>query len=470
MGKMKKQGTLVKSIRWYDGMVLVGFAVPGLLYASVGASVVALGALGAAVVWALSSLAGALQANIVSEVSAMFPQKSGGIGVLASQGLSRYARWIGSLSGFGYWFGWSIALAINGVLVGDYLQATILPHISPKLIGTLLLVALYLFNVYGLKPGVWAGYLLGILTVLPMVLMIVGGFASGQFDLGRLAQHMLPGHISWFSGSGLSLLATWMFIAGWSAYGTEAAATLAPEYMDTVKDTPRALRMSALVSMGLYVLMPLVAVGVLGLKQIQQNPYTAFIPMLNKIVGPIAGAIVLVTVLASLVLSANLATIDGSRTLYQASKDKNTLRMFGRLNHRGIPSVGMTLDLLVNVGFIWFLNNPIAILVASNVGYFVAWILMLGSFLMLRRNHATAHRPIHLKPKWIVIAIVLLALNTTFLIVGAPSYGSGPLLIGVGVLALSILMWVIRNYIEEPLAEGQRIFQILPMQEDELDA
>ncbi len=442
--------TLVKSVRWYDGVILIGFGVPGLLYPSVGSSVVALGALGAAVVWALSAIIGKFQANMVSEVAAMFPEKSGGIGILASEGISRYGKPFGALAAFAYWFGWTIVMAINGVLVGDYIKATIWPSASPELLGTVMLVLLYLFNVYGLKPGVWAGYALGVATVVPMGLMIVGAFFGGSFHWGHLAQVALPNHIGWTSMKGLGVVLTWMFIVGWSAYGTEAAATLAPEYHDTVRDTPKALRGSATISMAFYVLMPLAAVGVLGISQIQKSPYTAFAPMLDKILGPAAGGVVIITVLASLVLSANLATIGGSRTLYQAARDRHILTIFGYVNKRGIPAAGMTLDLIVNVAFIWALKNPIAILVASNVGYFVAWILMLVSFVLLRRDRKDVARPIKLKPAWVGGGVLLIALNTVFLIVGAPSYGAGPLLLGVGVLALSIVMWAVRNYFEEP--------------------
>ncbi len=33
----------------------------------------------------------------------------------------------------------------------------------------------------------------------------------------------------------------WLYILGWSTYGPEAAATFAPEYMDTKNDTRKAI-------------------------------------------------------------------------------------------------------------------------------------------------------------------------------------------------------------------------------------
>ena len=79
---------LVKGIRWWDGFVLA-IAVPGFLFPSLGLSVFALGALGAIIVWLGSVIIGALQNNIYSELAAMMPNKSGGIGIYANEGLER---------------------------------------------------------------------------------------------------------------------------------------------------------------------------------------------------------------------------------------------------------------------------------------------------------------------------------------------------------------------------------------------
>src|SRR5919197_6601800 len=79
---------LLKTIRWWDGFILA-LSVPGFLLPSLGPSVVALGALGAIVVWLVSVVIGALQNNIYAELATMMPNKSGGDGIYGHEGAQR---------------------------------------------------------------------------------------------------------------------------------------------------------------------------------------------------------------------------------------------------------------------------------------------------------------------------------------------------------------------------------------------
>src|SRR4029079_3706980 len=56
----------------------------------------------------------------------------------------------------------------------------------------------------------------------------------------------------------------WLYFMCWSSYGIEVVATFAPEYKDTQRDTPLALRSAALFSGVVYVLLPLGLGGTLG--------------------------------------------------------------------------------------------------------------------------------------------------------------------------------------------------------------
>ena len=49
----------------------------------------------------------------------------------------------------------------------------------------------------------------------------------------------------------------YLFLLGWSSYGTEAAATFAPEYRDTVGETRKAFVSSATFSLLVFTLLPL---------------------------------------------------------------------------------------------------------------------------------------------------------------------------------------------------------------------
>jgi amino acid transporter len=448
---------LVKTIRWWDGFVLA-LSVPGFLFPSLGGSVAALGALGAIIVWLISVVMGALQNNIYAELATMMPYKSGGIGIYANEGIKRYATFVGPLVTWGYWFAWSTVLSIFGLLVGDYMQAELWPTNHdpnlPKWIGTVMLLGLWAFNIVGLRPGVWLSYLLGVLTMIPMLIVMFVPFLNGSFHAHNLLPLVLPNHVGWLTWAGISLMLSWLYIAGWSSYGFECVATFAPEFTNTLKDTPRALRLSAIFSVLVYGLVPLGLVGVLGVgvpgkSGVQANIYTAFDPALKAILGNGLGTVIVIMVVASLVLSANVATMDGSRALWQMSKDRMTVTWLSHLNRRGVPDAGMTLDLLVQLVLMWTIGSPLYILAAGNLGYILCHVCALVAFILLRRDQPNAVRPLRLGSAWVGMAGVLAALNVVFIVIGGPTYGMNSLLIGIGILLVALALYLFRIYVQD---------------------
>src|SRR4029079_16771796 len=82
-----------------------------------------LGGWGAAILWTVSVLLGALHNYIYSETAAMFPRLSGGIAIYAHEAWKRYLSFVGPLAAFGYWSGWWVVLSAPGVVVGFLVQA-----------------------------------------------------------------------------------------------------------------------------------------------------------------------------------------------------------------------------------------------------------------------------------------------------------------------------------------------------------
>lgn len=460
---------LIKAIRWWDGFILA-LSVPVFLFASLGVSVAVLGAVVAILVWLFSVVIGALQNEVYAELSTMMPNKSGGIGIYANEGLKRYTTFIGPLAVWGYWFGWSTVLSINGLLIGSYLQAEWWPksdaNIVPKVIGTVVLLALWLFNVLGLRPGVWFAWLTGIVTMIPLLIVMIVPFVNGTFhgsNLQTVGPHVflgIPGSMSTWTI--FSLIMTWMYLACWTTYGIECVATFAPEFTDTIRDTPRALRSSAVFSVLVYGLVPLGLVGVVGQAKLNSSLYTSFIPALNTILGTGVAGLIVVFVVASLLLSANVATMDGSRALWQMSRDRMTVTWLGHLNTRGVPDVGMSLDLIVQVALMWIFGSPLAILAASNLGYVLSHVCALSAFVLLRRDQPNAVRPIRRSNIWVPIAIGLAALNALFILIGSWQYNlsignlTAPLgdnlkvlFTGIGLLLLAYLLYLFRIYVQD---------------------
>jgi amino acid transporter len=259
------------------------------------------------------------------------------------------------------------------------------------------------------------------------------------------------------AGGGLGLALTWLYFMGWSAYGFETVAAFAPEYHNPEWDTPRALRASAAFSVVVYALLPLGVGGTLGTAAIADDATAIafYTQAFDVIVGSALTHVLVVCLIAGLLLSMNTATMDGSRALYGISQDGMTTRVLGRLNRYSVPAVAMTADVILNLFLISYFGYPLDILAAGNLGYMLAHVFALSGFLLLRRDRPNWPRPIRLSAAWMPIAALLAAINLLFIVTGAfiyadkYGYGWDKTWIGIGVLAVGLLLYIWRRVVED---------------------
>ncbi len=451
---------------WWDGFV-VALANPGFLIAALGGSIGVLGTTGAVVLWTISVLFGALQNNIYAELSTMFPDKSGGLAVYTHEAFRKYTNFIGPVVAFGYWMGWTVVLSINGLIVGTLIITQWFPDATwasgqqeansigfglnwPILIGVAAIVIVWLFNIFGVRPAVWFGYVTGALLLIPAFVLMFLPYITGDWHSSNM---------QWEVGTngGFFLAVTWLYFMCWSSYGFEAVASFAPEYHNTAVDTPLALRASALFSIVVYVLLPLGLGGTLGTAAVADDPtYIAFyVTAFDVLVGDALANVMVVCLVGGLVLSMNTATMDGARALFGIAKEGMTLKQFGVLSKRKVPNVAMTMDMILNVLLIVFFHGVISILAVSNVGYVLATVFALFGFVLLRKDRPNWPRPIKLSSPWVGIAFILGFVNLFLLVCGgflyADDYGYGldKTLIGVAVLVVAFLLYVYRHVVQD---------------------
>ena len=447
---------LLKSLRWWDGFV-VALANPGFLLGSLGFSIGSLGGWGAMLLWGVSMFLGTLQNWIYSETAAMFPDKSGGIALYANQGWRRYSTLVGPVATFGYWFAWSTVLSIFGIIVGSLIQTqwfskstwTVYDgsvHLTlAHFIGIGAIILVWVANMRGIKPTLWMGYITGALLMVPLVVFIVVPYLTGDWSSSNMTLTITGPWGGW------QLALVWLYVMGWSAYGVETCATFAPEYKDTVRDSNLALKTSALFSLVVYVLLPLGVTGTVGAKAAIANPVAFYVPAFEKIAGTGVSGIMVVLLCGSLILSMNTATADGSRALYGIAKEGLTIKQLHHLSRHHVPARAMTIDMLMNILLLLFVGSTLSILVAGNLGYIASHFFALTGFLLLRKDRKNWPRPIKVSAIWLPIAALLACANLVFIIVGnmypqLTGYGSlRTTLIGVAVLAISIIAYVVRK-------------------------
>jgi amino acid transporter len=427
----------------------IAAGVPVLVLVSMG-PVAGLAGAPSVAVWAASAVMGFFMALAFAELAWSLPSQTGGIGVLAAQVLAPRSRVLALVSQWSYWFGWSPALAINGILAGSYLQGTLLPRApSWTAVGfaTAILAGSVGVNHFGMQHSGRFQALLAACVLIAVALLTAGALLRGQFDAGRLLPFAPPG--GWASGRGLVALAGGLFIAGWSAYGAELALTYGTEYRNGARDAVKALIAIAVASVAAYTVVPFLLIGVLGTARIQDDPAVALTPLAQHATGG-AAAVVVALLIVALLLGLNMVTIGSSRTLYQMARNGDAWPFLGRLNRHGVPSNALRFDMAVNVLLLLLilaLNHgrasgaPIALLAAANVGYFVSICIAVVAAWMNHRDPNARHRPLRIRDGLMRAALTLAVVNLGLLACAGFAWGWPNLALGVVVLTGVIVVF-----------------------------
>jgi amino acid transporter len=468
---------MIRTLTWRDGIVFA-LNMPIGLFLTLGYTVGAIGGWTAICIWAVACLFALLQNNLFAEMAAMYPDRTGGISVYAYEGWKRHFAPLGAVAAFGYWMGWSLSLSVEGVVLGYLIEGAFFPDngISlnfpliqplglPYLIAIGSIVAAWALNYFGIKIASGVAKITGALLVIGLIVLTVGPFVSphADFDFSNIGWSGTTPALDW------KIIVVWFYITAWTTYGTEVCASFASEYKDPVKDASKALRRSGVLIMALYILVPTAMAGALGDDVIGLNPVTYIGLAFDQILGSWAW-LGEVPIMAAFIIAMMTATADGGRSLYGNSRSGGTIRKLGTLNKYGVPGRALTTDMLINIVVLLVLGEPIAILLASNLGYLSAVTLAVGAFVLLRKDEPERDRPIKLPRVWVGIASALFVINVFVIFVGItnPSLtGYGGLretVAGIGILMIAVVLWFYRQRVQDKAPIRWRIQD----EEDEL--
>jgi amino acid transporter len=454
---------LRKTMHWYDGLIVCMSAF-GFMLSTVGYSIGSLGALGAVALWAISATIAVVQTRIFVEPATMLADSSGGLAAFAREAWRRHMNLIAPLAGFGYWIAYTSTLSAFGLIAAQLIQAqwfasatwTISPlgvGISlPQVIACALILVVWLINVVGMNPTLSFGRITGVLFGFVLAMFVILPFVTGDFHGSNLTWGIGQAGQSW---GGLRLAIVYLYLMGWSCYPSEQAATFAPEYIHTVRDTKRGLMTSAIAGLAVFTLVPLSLGAVLNQAKIGANPVSFFVIELGKMLGSFGSSLAVVLITVACLLTMNASTMNASRALYATSKRGYTLKVFGRLNRHSVPANAMTFDMVVNIFVVIVLNSVIGIVAASNMAYFVVVILALVGVITLRRVMADRERPVRLHRGWLVAAGVLGFVNVVLLVIGSISFkesgygGWNDFFVGLGALLMGLVLYLWRTYVQD---------------------
>lgn len=451
---------LVKTLRWHDGAALALPVAVGL-FITAGFTIVAIGAWGAIAVCVTLAIVALLQNYLFAEMAAMFPDKPGGVAVFAHEAWKKYFSPVGAVSAVGYWSGWALAVSLTGLTMGSLVQAQWFGDATgtvstgsvdlglPHAIAFATIIVATFINLSGINIAVRVNRVVGVVFALAIAAMIIVPVVSGDVDLGALSFHTEGPWGGW------KVVIVWLYVGAWAIYGSELCASFAPEYRDTARDTKRAMTSIAVVLIAFYALVPLVSTGTIGEDGVAANPVTYGVVALETSLGSWASGLITAVLCATLLVVTVSSLADASRALLGIARDNMTIKQFGMLNRNGAPVTALLVTAVVNFGIVAFVGNPVAILVAANLGYMLAITLAVVGFILLRRDRPNWPRPIRLGRGWVPIAYLLAGFNLFILIVGAtsPSLSAGggakDVLIGLGLLVVGILLFVYRRLVQD---------------------
>ena len=423
--------------------------VPVLVLVSLG-PVAELAGTASVLVWAASALMGFFMALVFAELAVAFPRHTGGIGVLAARVWAPRSRLLSMAGQWGYWFGWSPALAINGVLLGGYLRATFAasaPEWVTIVFAAGVLALSVTINHYGMLRGARVQAALAMIVATGILALLAVAAFGGRFRWSNITPLQPPS--GWSSTAGVVAVAGALFIAGWSAYGAELALSYGTEYRNGPRDAADSAVVIAFLGIIAYTGVPLVVVGVLGDGATQGDPVAALSAVLRD-AGGSAAPLVVALLMTALLLCLNTVMIGSSRTLYQMSRDGSAWGFLGRLNRHGVPANALRFDLAVNVVLLVAVlavsggrtaGVPIALLAAANVGYFTSICLALVAGWLYVRARPRAHRgPLRLRPVLMRVGVVLAVVNAVLLAAAGFAWGWLDVAIGVAILTGVVLL------------------------------
>lgn len=445
---------LPRVLNWKSGAFLALTTILGV-FTTVGYMIGLVGAWSVIAIWAASMAVATAQAFLYAEMATMFPNTPGGAAAYANEGFRRYTVFVGPIVSWGYWLGYSLVQAAIALIFGQVVQAQWFPtqtwgvdllgvHAGlPHLLGAAALVSVFLLNVFGIRPAARVTSLGVIIFTVFVAVMVVLPFIEGKWSGANLTWRL----------DDPKLALVLLYLAGWTTYAVEGPSLFAPEYRSPGSDTPKAIQACAVLMIGVFTIVPFVVSGTLGEKAIGHNPNGYAVDAMNML-WPGSSSLVVAVIAIGLWVTLIGTSAQAARALLGISRSDLTVKQLSALNSFGMPGRALGVDLAVNLLIVFLIGNTVAIVSASNLGYFICCGLSCWAYVLLRRDRPDWPRPYRLSRKWGAVAIVLGIFDLVVAAVGI----SNPQLAGRGGLKETLIALVLL-FVCVPLFLLRRLWQ-----------
>jgi APA family basic amino acid/polyamine antiporter len=282
---------------------------------------------------------------------------------------------VGFLTGVMLWAGITVATAAVSSFFGDALVALI-PALAPwrKIVITLILLALALLNIAGVRGANRFNALMTIAKLVPLGLLILFGFLS-----------MNAANLQWTSTPDAGHLSRASVTIIFAFLGVETALVPGAEVREPARTIPRAIFLAMLFITVIYLIIQIVAQGVLGpALPGQQTPLAeaAAVAM-----GPIGRTVMLLGMAISMFGYVSGMTLAVPRTLYAFGRDGFLPAQLAAVHPRfHTPHVAIAIQTLVVILIATALKFE-ALAVIANGSILLVYAACCLAVIQLRRLH-----------------------------------------------------------------------------------
>lgn len=334
-----------------------------------------------------SLLAGSTSLSF-AELASRFP-RSAGEAVYVQETLG--VRWLARATGFAVAAAGVISSATITVGFVGYAQSVV--ALPGWLIATGVLFLLFLVSAWGIRESVTIASLLSVVEVGSLVLIASAGLPmlSGARDTAVFSVNAATTG-TWsgvFSGA---VLAFYAFV------GFEDMVNVAEEVRDVERVMPRAIILTLVITLILYVSVAWVAVAALPIDQLAQSK--APLADVFEAVTGLDGRIISVVVLFAVINGVLIQIIMASRVLYGMAAQGWFFKIFGRVSRYSrvpVNALGLV-TLLILAGALLFPLESLARFVSS----LILMVFALINFGLMRFPKAGKSAPPHFTtPRWI---------------------------------------------------------------------
>jgi amino acid transporter len=459
MADEKDNCGLRRCINWKQGF-LIAIGIPLAIIPSIGLTTGILW--GASILlWGMSVLQGFLQNMAFGELATTFPNASGIPGFAqeifkSKDGKKRKydrGKMVGGFCAWAYWFVWAPGLAIFIMIIGIYLGglypsiAAMDPLTLNVILSLIILGGLALLASRGLKASSRLGLAVAVFTIVPMLIIVIAPFLTGNFHAENITSAFVPTDWTW-DGDHVMMILGLIVIAQWSACCWEVVAVYGPEYEKPSKDLPKALFVTGIFCLIMYVLIQVSVIGTLGIAWAADPNAVPLQMVAEASFGSFGATLMILMLIATMVVLIQIGYSAAARAMHSMSIQGNLPMWFAKTNKRGEPMRAVMVVAVFNLALV-LMGSPLAILAASAIAYVIAFAIGLVAYVKAKRDieMAKLERPYKAPRGWIYVAAVLAILQIPFLLIGAVyinnyEYAWVGNAVGFGVLAVFFPLWV----------------------------